>query len=146
MIIEDIYECFGLKSTAYLCKNCHADSPLNQQIRGTRGLVYIKVPKHVCDELAKLNGVEFKGKCLFIEDAKIRPKVPNPNTTNFTSPNLFESLRFMNNSSALGNNIDNSEERDFHVNFKRTVRNSLQNFKYIFKQRRQVVVNMHPQN
>ena len=52
----------------------------------------------------------------------------------------------MNNSSALGNSIANSEEKDFHVNFKRTVRNSLQNFKYIFKQRPQVVVNAHPEN
>ena len=29
--IEDIYELFGLKSTAYLRSNCHVDFPLNQQ-------------------------------------------------------------------------------------------------------------------
>ena len=28
----------------------------------TRSHVYITPPKHVCDELVKLNGVEFKGK------------------------------------------------------------------------------------
>ena len=144
--IEDIYELFGLKSTAYLRKNCHVDFPLNQQIQRTRGHVYITVPKYVCDELAKLIGVEFKGKCLFIEDGNVRPKVTNPNTTGFASPNLFEPLTFMNSSLALGNKIDISEERDFHVNFKRAVRNSQQNFKYIFKQRSQVVVNTRPEN
>ena len=93
----------------------------------------------------KLNAVEFKGKCLFIEDAKVSPRVTNPNTRTFTSPDWFEPLRFMNsNSSAVGNNIDNSEERYFHIDFKRTVRNSLQNFKYIFKEKSQVVVNTRP--
>ena len=59
--IEDIYELFGLKSTAYLRSNCHVDFPLNQQTKKTRGHVYITAPKHVCDELVKLNDVEFKG-------------------------------------------------------------------------------------
>ena len=94
----------------------------------------------------KLNAVEFKGKCLFIEDAKVSPKVTNSNTRTFTSPDWFEPLKFMNNSPALDNNIDNSEERDLRVYFKRTVRNSLQNFKYIFKQKPQVVVNTRPEN
>ena len=85
--IEDIYELFGLKSTAYLRSNCHVDFPLNQQTQKTRGHVYKTAPKHVCDELVKLNGVEFKGKFLIIENAKVRPKVTNPNITNFSSPN-----------------------------------------------------------
>ena len=46
---------------------------------------------------------------------QVRPVVTNPNTTTFMSPDRFEPLRFMNNSTALGNNIDNSEERDSHV-------------------------------
>ena len=53
----------------------------------------------------------------------MRPKVTNPNTRTFTPPDWFEPLRFMNNSSTLGNNIDNREERDLHVDFKRAVRN-----------------------
>ena len=42
---------------------------------------------------------------------QVRPVVTNPNTTTFMCPDLFEPLRFMNNSTALGNNFDNSEER-----------------------------------
>ena len=64
MSIEDIYEIFGIKSTAYLHSNCHVDFPLNQQTQKTKGLVSITALKHVCDELVKLNGVEFKGKFL----------------------------------------------------------------------------------
>ena len=79
--------------------------------------------KQVCDELVILNVIEFKGKCLFTEDAKVRSKVTNPNTKTYTSPDWFKLLRFMNNSSVLGNNIDTSEERDLHVDLKRTVRN-----------------------
>ena len=68
MSTEDIYKIFGLESTTHFRTNWHADFPLNQQTQRTRGHVYITAPKHVCDELVKLNGVEFKGKCLFIED------------------------------------------------------------------------------
>ena len=92
MSIEDIYELFRLKSTAYLPSNYHVDFPLNQQTQKTRGHVYITAPKHVFDELVKLNGVEFKGKFLIIENAKVRPKVTNPNLKNFTSSNRFEPL------------------------------------------------------
>ena len=42
-------------------------------------------------------------------------------------PDRFEPLRFVNNSTALGNSFDNSEERDLHVDLQRTVRNFLQN-------------------
>ena len=42
--------------------------------------------KHVCDELVILNVTEFKGKCLFTEDAKVRSKVTNANTKTYTSP------------------------------------------------------------
>lgn len=38
--------------------------------------------KDVCNGLVKLNGVEFKCKCLFNEDAKIIPKVVNPTKYN----------------------------------------------------------------
>ena len=146
MSIEDIYERFGLKSTAYLRSNCHVDFPLNQQAQKTRGHVYITAPKHVCDELVKLNGVEFKGKFLIIENAKVRPKVTNPNLTNFTSPNRFEPLTYESNGPDLGNDIDHSEESDMCADLKRTVRNSQQTSKHNSKRRPPVVVNTHPEN
>lgn len=105
MGIKDIYKVFGLKSTVYL-HDSHIGFPLNPQIQSNKGHVYITAPKHVCDELVKLNAVEFKGKCLFIEDGKVRHKITNPNTTSFTSPDRFEPSRFLNNSSAHGNTID----------------------------------------
>ena len=144
--IEDIYELFGRKSTAYLRSNCPVHFPLNQQTQNTRSHVYITVPKHICDELVKLNCVEFKGKFLIIENAKVRPNVTNPNLINFTSPNRFESFTFVNNSPDLGNIIDHSEESDMRVDFKRTVRNSQQTSKHISKQKPPVVVNTHPEN
>ena len=146
MSIADIYDFFGLKSTAYLSTNCHVDFPLNQQTQKTKVHVYITAPKQVCDELVKLNGVEFKGIFLFIEIAKVKPKVTNPNKISFTSPNRFEPLRFANNSLDLGNYIERGEEIDLCVDFIRTVRNSQQNSKYIFKRRPPVVVNAHPKN
>ena len=52
----------------------------------------------------------------------------------------------MNNSLDLGNNIEHSEESDLRADFKRTVRNSQHNSKYISKRRPPVEVNVHPEN
>ena len=52
----------------------------------------------------------------------------------------------MNNSLDLGNDIEHSEKSDLHADFKRAVRNSQQNLKYISKQRPPVEVNAHPEN
>lgn len=48
----------------------------------------------------------------------------------------------MNNSS----DFDNNKERDFHVQFERTVRNSVQNSPYILKRRPRVVVKTRSEN
>ena len=138
--IEDIYKLFDLNPTTYLCSNCHGDFPLNQQTPKTRCHVYITAPKQVCDELVKLNGVEFRGKFLIIENAK----VINPNLINFKSPNRFETLTFVTNSSDLSNDIDHSEESALRVDFKRAVRNSQQISKHISKRRPPVAVNTRP--
>ena len=146
MIIEYIYKFFGLKSTTYFCTNYHVDFPLNQQTQKTKGCVYITAPKHVCDELVKLNGVEFKGKFLFIEIAKVKPKVTNSNKIDFTSSNRFEPLGFASNIADLGNDIEHIEEISLRVDFKRTVRDSQKNSKHISKWRPPFVINSHPEN
>ena len=148
MSIEGIYNLFflGLKLTAHLCTNCHVDFPINQQTQKTKGHVYIKALKHVCDDLVKLNGLEFKGIFSFTVIAKVKPKVTNPNEINVTSPNPFESLRFVKNRLDLANNIKHCEESDLRADFKRTVRNFQQNSKYIFKWWSPVEVNAHPEN
>ena len=119
---------FCLKLTAHLCTNCHVDFPLNQQTQKPKGPIYITATKHVCNELVKLNGLEFKGIISTIEIAKVKPKVTNPNK-NFVSPNWFEPLRFVNNRLDLGNDIEHSEERDLPADSKRAVRHSQQNSK-----------------
>ena len=116
--IEDIYDFFGLKSAAYLHTTCHVDFTLNHQTQKTKGHIYITAPTHVCNELVKLNGIEFKGKFLFIEIAKVKPKVTNPYKINFTSPNRFEPVRFADNSLDLGNDIEHCEENDLHVDLR----------------------------
>ena len=83
---------------------------------------------------------------MIIENAKVRSKVANPNLINFTSPNRFEPLTFVNNSPDLGNDIDYSEESDMRVDFKTAVRNSQQTSKHISKGRRPAVVHTHPQS
>ena len=90
--------------------------------------------------------MEFKGEFLITEKAKVRPKVTNPNLINFTSPNRFESLTFVNNSPDLGNDNDHSEENDMRLDFKRTVRNSQQTSKHISKPRSPLLVNTYPEN
>ena len=90
--------------------------------------------------------MEFKDKFLIIENAKVRPKVTNLNLINFTPPNQFKPLTFVNDSPDLGNDIDHSEESDLRVDFKRTVSNSQQTSKHISKRRPPAVVNTHPEN
>ena len=58
----------------------------------------------------------------------------------------MEPLGFMKNSTDLGKNINYSEESDLHVDFKRTVRNSQQNSKYISKRKPPLVVNANLEN
>ena len=55
----------------------------------------------------------------------------------------MEPLGFMKNSTDLGNNINYSEEIDLHVDFKRTVRNSQQNSKYLSKRKPPLIVNVN---
>ena len=86
MGIEDIYKHFGLKINNISSQELPCRFPIKSASpERTRGHVCITVPKHVCDELVKVNGVEFKSKCLFMEDPKLRPKVINPSTITFTS-------------------------------------------------------------
>ena len=58
---EDIYNFFYLKLTAYLRTNCHVDLPVNQQTQKTKRSHLYNSTKHVCYDLVKLNGLEFKG-------------------------------------------------------------------------------------
>ena len=79
---SDLFELFGLHSTNYLRDNCDVQIPLSENTGKKRGFAYIKVPRHVSDELLKLHGLGFKGKMLVTEKAKTPPKAKNINGVN----------------------------------------------------------------
>ena len=89
--------------------------------------------------------MEFKGKFLFIDIAKVKPKVTN-------QKKYVLNLQINLNHSSFANKIVRiywnhpSEEKYLHVDFKRKVRNSQQNSKYISKRKPLVKVNAHPEN
>ena len=79
---SDLFELFELHSTNYLRDNCDVQILLSENTGKKRGFAYIKVPRHVSDELLKLHGLGFKGKMLVIEKAKTPPKAKNINGVN----------------------------------------------------------------
>ena len=56
----DIYELFGLNTTAYLRKNCNVSIPLNNMTKELLGYAYLTIPKHIRNEIIKLNGLNIK--------------------------------------------------------------------------------------
>ena len=55
---------------------------LSENTGKKRGFAYVKVPRHVSDELLKFHGLGFKGKMLVIEKAKTPPETKNINGVN----------------------------------------------------------------
>ena len=70
---EDLYELFGLKSTKYLSENAYIDFVIDEQKSKCKGYAFVTVSTHISDELMKLNGLEFTGKNIVIEEAQKRP-------------------------------------------------------------------------
>ena len=56
--------------------------PVTENTGKRRGFAYVKVPRHVSDELLKLHEIEFKWKVLLIEKAKTPPKAKTINAVN----------------------------------------------------------------
>ena len=94
-VTDDIHELFGLRSTKYLCDNCSVEMPMRSHDQ-SKGFAFITAPQHVSKELVKLNGVQFKGNCLIVEESKSRRK------SNFRS-NLHSRPRVINNFSENDN-------------------------------------------
>ena len=67
---EDVYEAFGLKSTKYLSQNSYIDFVIDKQTGKSKGYAFVTVPAHISEELMNLNGLEFIGKNLLIEEAR----------------------------------------------------------------------------
>ena len=79
---SDLIELIGLRTTTYLRDNSDVQIPLSENTGKKRGFAYVKVPRHVNDELLKLHGLGFKGKMLVIEEVKTPPKAKNINGVN----------------------------------------------------------------
>ena len=63
--INDLNELFGLKTTRYLQEYCSIELPVNEKTGKSRGFAFISCPDHVCNELIKLNGINFLESCFF---------------------------------------------------------------------------------
>ena len=59
---NDLVELFGLNTTKYLRETCSLNMPMNDKTGQSKGYAFVSVPKHVCDELLKLNEVNFHGR------------------------------------------------------------------------------------
>lgn len=152
---SDISEWLGLNSTEYLRKNCKVSVPLNNETKKSLGYAYLTVPKHVYDQIIQLNGIEFKGHKIFIEDAVVRPKDhAKTNNENHTilSPNRFAPLQpTKENDDKFEKSLPNNERNsNYYFDFNREIINNPsinknpQNL-HLQKRRPPVVVKQHPE-
>lgn len=70
---EDLDNLFGLSATTYLKNSCNVEIACCEKTGKSKNFAFIQVPEHVHDELMKLNGIEFYGRQLVIEEAKTKP-------------------------------------------------------------------------
>ena len=67
--IKDWKELFGLETTKYLKENCNITMPINRKTRKNKSIAFVLSTDNVDNELLKLNGIEFYGKNLILEEA-----------------------------------------------------------------------------
>ena len=80
--INDLNELFGLKTTRYLQEYCSIELPVNEKTGKSRGFAFISCPDHVCNELIKLNGINFLESCIIVEEATSTRSRVNQGATN----------------------------------------------------------------
>ena len=68
--VIDLVKLFGLNTTKCLRESCSLNMPMNDKTGQSKGNAFVSAPKHVCDELLKLNEVKFYGCQIKIEEAK----------------------------------------------------------------------------
>ena len=66
----DLVELFGQNTTKYLRETFSLNIPMNSKTGQSKGYAFVSAPKHVCDELLKLNEVKSYGSQIKIEEAK----------------------------------------------------------------------------
>ncbi|XP_065644578.1 3'-5' ssDNA/RNA exonuclease TatD [Hydra vulgaris] len=69
---EDLTQLFGLGATPYLRQSCSVDLATCEKTGKSKNFAFVNVPEHVHSELMNLNGIEFYGRQLVIEEAKTK--------------------------------------------------------------------------
>merc|ERR1712142_1117789 len=65
---EDLTNLFGLGATPFLQKTCCVDVACDDKTGKSKNFAIVTVPEHVHSELIKLNGIEFYGRQIVIEE------------------------------------------------------------------------------
>lgn len=71
---DDICQLFGLGATPYLKQTCSVELATYEKTGKSKNFAFVTVPEHVHKELVNLNGIEFYGKQIVIEEAKSKPE------------------------------------------------------------------------
>ena len=66
---QDICELFGLNSTSYLRDTCNIGFSINNKTGKFKGFAFIWTPRHITDELIKLDSIAYHDNELRVEDA-----------------------------------------------------------------------------
>lgn len=69
---SDLAQLFGLETTPYLRDSCGCELATDEKSGKSKGFAFITVPEHVAHELMNLNGIEFYGRQLVIEESKAK--------------------------------------------------------------------------
>jgi len=70
---QDLKQLFGLETTPYLRDTCFVELAVCEKTGKSKNFAFVSAPGHVFSELIKLNGIEFYGRQLVIEEAKTKP-------------------------------------------------------------------------
>jgi len=71
--VTDLKQLFGLETTPYLRSSCKCELRVKENGKTSNaGFAFITVPEHVSSELLHLNGIEFYGRQLVIEEKQTR--------------------------------------------------------------------------
>ena len=79
--INDHNVLLGLKTTRYLQEYCSIELPMNEKTGKSRGFAFISYPDHECNELIKLNGIDFLESCIIVEEVTSTRSRVNQKTT-----------------------------------------------------------------
>merc|ERR1712228_404088 len=69
---DNLVQLFGLGTTPFLQRTCSVELACCEKTGKSKNFAIVTVPEHVHCELMKLNGIEFYGRQVVIEEAKTK--------------------------------------------------------------------------